>query len=129
MRGVTTILVAAMLIVAADFSVAAAAGLLPIYKVDSAAVTLNKGRMTIIASGAVSTGGWGKARLRMKPGHRPESHELDFDFLAVPPPPGEAVIQALLPVTATLTTRLPPYGVTQVRVDAQTNSAVAEIRR
>ncbi len=83
--------------------------------------------MTVIASGAVATGGWSKARLRLKPGHRPETSELEFEFLAAPPPANETVIQALVPVTVTLTTRLPPYAVTQIRVDAQTNSAVAEI--
>jgi hypothetical protein len=32
-----------------------------------------------------------------------------------------------VPVTATLTTRSPPYGVTQIRIDTQTNSIIAEI--
>jgi hypothetical protein len=116
------------LILAMNSGVAAAAGLKTIYKVDSAAAFVRGNRMTIIASGAVSTGGWSKARLRLKPRHRAETSELEFDFLAVPPPANEVVIQALVPVTVTLTTRLPPYGVTQIQVDAQTNSATAQIR-
>jgi hypothetical protein len=127
MRGVTTILAAAALLATASPGVAAAAGLRPIFKVDSAAATISGNRMTIIASGAVPTGGWGKARLRLKPGHKPETSQLEFEFLAVPPPANEAVIQALVPVTVTLTMHLPPYAVTQIRVDAQTNSAVAGI--
>jgi hypothetical protein len=128
MRMAATILTTAGLLVAACSGVAAAAGLKPVLKVDSAAVSIKGDRMTIIASGAVSTGGWGKARLRAKP-HKSEAGELEFDFLAAPPPPDQTVIQALVPVTVTLTTHLPPYGVTQVRVDAQTNSTTAEITR
>ena len=127
MRGVTAILIAAALLVAANSDIAAAAALKPIYKVDSAAAFVRGNRMTIIVSGAVSTGGWGKARLRLKPGHKAETRELDFEFLAVPPPANQTVIQALVPVVATLTMHLPPYGVTQIRVDAQTNALVTEI--
>ena len=128
MRGAITILAAVLFFLTAGSCVAAAAGLKPVYKVDSAAAFIRGNRMTIIASGAVSTGGWGKARLHLKPGHKPETSELDFEFLAVPPPANEAVIQALVPMTVALTTRLPPYGVTEIRIDAQTNSATAEIR-
>jgi hypothetical protein len=128
MRSAATILIAAGLLVAGGSGAAAAAGLKPILKVDSAAVSIKGDQMTIIASGAASTGGWGKARLRAKP-HKPEAGELDFEFVAVPPSSDETVIQALVPVTVTLTTHLPPYGVTQIRVDAQTNSTTAEITR
>lgn len=128
MRTAATTLIAAGLLAVAGSGVAAAAGLRPIFKVDSAAVSIKGEQMTIIASGAVSTGGWDKPRLRAKP-HKPEAAELDFEFVAVPPPSDETVIQALVPVTATLTTHLPPYGVTQIRVDAQTNSTTAEITR
>ncbi len=127
MRAVTRVFAAMVFLVAANSGVAAAAGLKPLFEADSAAATIAGNRMTIIVSGAASTGGWTKARLRMRPGHRPETHELEFDFLAVPPPPHETVIQALVPVTATLTTRSPPYGVTQIRIDTQTNSIIAEI--
>jgi hypothetical protein len=128
MRVAATILTTAGLLVAAGSGVAAAAGLKPIFKVDSAAVSIKGDQMTIIAAGAVSTGGWGKARLRVKP-HKPEASELDFEFVASPPPSDETVIQALVPLTVTLTTRLPPRGVTEIRVDAQTNSTTADIAR
>lgn len=123
-----TLLLAAGLIAAASSGVAAAAGLKPVFRVDSAAASIKGDRMTIIASGAVSTGGWSKARLREK-SHKPEASELNFEFVAIPPPSDETVIQNLVPVTVTLTTHLPPYGVTQIRVDAQTNSTTAEIVR
>jgi hypothetical protein len=107
---------------------AAAAGVKDIYKVDSVAASISDGKLVIIAAGAVSTGGWGKARLRLKPGHKPETDTLEFEFVAPPPPPGTTVIQALIPVSATLTTKLPPYGVTQIQVDAETNSTTADIK-
>ena len=108
---------------------AAAASVKEIYKVDSVAASISNGKLVVIAAGAVSTGGWGKPRLRVKPGHKPEADTLEFEFVAPPPAPGTAVIQALIPVSATLTTKLPPYGVTHVKVDAETNSAAAEIAR
>jgi hypothetical protein len=109
-------------------SPAAAAGPKQIYKVDGAAASIHDNKLMIIATGAVVTGGWSKPRLRLKPGHKPENNTLEFEFLALPPGPNDAVIQSLVPVTATLATRLPPYGVTQIRIEAQTNSAVAEIK-
>ncbi|MGN6148931.1 MAG: hypothetical protein ACTHPD_10365, partial [Rhizomicrobium sp.] len=81
----------------------------------------------IIAAGAVSTGGWNKARLRLKPGHKPEGDTLEYELIATPPAPDAIVIQALIPVSATLVTKLPPYGVTQIKVDAETNSATADV--
>ena len=129
MRRATINLVVAAFFLATGSGISAAAELKPIFKVDSAAAFVRGNRMTVIASGAVSTGGWGKARLRVKPGHRPETAELEFEFLAAPPPANETVIQALVPVTATMTTHLPPFGVKQVRIDAQTNSTVTEITR
>lgn len=99
----------------------------PIYKVDSVAASVHGDRLTIIAAGAVSTGGWSRARLRLKPGHKPETDTLEFQFVATPPAPDAMVIQALIPVSATLSINLPPYGVTQIKIDAETNSANAEI--
>ncbi|HEY5339039.1 MAG TPA: hypothetical protein VIJ85_12600 [Rhizomicrobium sp.] len=112
---------------AANPGTAAAAGPRLIFKVDSAAATIRGDRLTIIASGAVSTGGWTKPRLRAKPGHKPETDTLEFDFLAAPPPGNETVIQALVPVTATITTHLPSYGITQIKLNAETNSTIVAI--
>ena len=128
LRRAFTILIAAGFLASANAGFAAAASLKPIYKVDSVAASIHGNRLTIIAAGAVSTGGWSKARLRLKPGHRAEGDTLEFQFLATPPAPDAMVIQALIPVGTTLTTKLPPYGVTQIKVDADTNSATAEIK-
>jgi hypothetical protein len=106
---------------------AAAAGLKLVYKVDSAAATIHGNNMTIIASGAVSTGGWTKARLRLKPAHKSQDGILEFDFVAMPPSADETVIQAFVPQNATLTTRLPAHGETQIKVDAETNSTVVSV--
>jgi hypothetical protein len=126
LRGAIAILFACSLAVGADIGSAAAAGLKLIYKVDSAAVSINGNKLTIIAAGAVSSGGWGKARLRLK-SHKPEGDTLEFEFVAPPPPPSATVIQALIPVGVTTTTKLPPYGVTEIKIDAETNSFTAPI--
>ena len=129
LRRAFTILIAGGFLAAANVGFAAAASPKPIYKVDSVAVSVRGHRLTIIAAGAVSTGGWSKARLRLKPGHKPETDTLELQFVAAPPGPNAMVIQALIPVSATLTTRLPPYAVTQIRIDAETNSETARITR
>ncbi|HSM94897.1 MAG TPA: hypothetical protein VLT91_02560 [Rhizomicrobium sp.] len=127
-RRAFAILIAGGFLAAANVGFAAAASLKPIYKVDSVAASVRGNKLTIIAAGAVSTGGWSKARLRLKPGHRAETDTLEFQFVATPPAPDAIVIQALIPVSATLTTKLPPYGVTQIKVNAETNDATAEIK-
>ena len=112
----------------ANIGCAAAASLKPIYKVDSVAATIQGREMTIIASGAVATGGWTHPLLRPKL-HRAEDKTLEFQFVASPPSPSATVIQALVPVTVKRTMRLPPYGVTQIKIDAESNSAIASIAR
>jgi hypothetical protein len=120
------------LAVSGNVGIAAAAGPRPlppklIYKVDSVAASIQAGKLSIIAAGAVSSGGWSKVRLRLRPGHKPESDTLEFELVASPPPPGEAVIQALVPVSIATATKLPPYGVTQIRVYSETDSTTAPI--
>ncbi len=119
-------LIACSFLVIANAGPAAAAGQKPIYKVDSVAASIEGKKLTIIAAGAVSTGGWTKARLRLKP-HKPEADTLEYEFVATPPPPDAMVVQVLIPVTTTLVTKLPPYGVTQIKIDADSNSTTAEI--
>ncbi len=100
---------------------------LPIQKLDNVSAQVTGRKLVIRASGAVSGGGWTAPHLRVEPGHRAEAHTLVVDFLATPPPAGAAVIPGLLPVSATLTTGLPRYAVTQVKVQSATNSVVAPI--
>ena len=120
-----SILVACAFFAFANVGPAAAAGPKPIYKVDSVAASIQGKKLTIIAAGAVSTGGWSKARLRLKP-HKPEADTLEYEFVATPAPDA-MVVQALIPVSATLVTKLPPYGVTRVKINAETDSATANI--
>jgi len=119
-------LIACSFLVIANAGPAAAAGPKPIFKVDSVAASIEGKKLTIIAAGAVSTGGWTKARLRQKP-HKPEADTLEYEFVATPPPPDAMVVQVLIPVTTTLVTKLPPYGVTQIKIDTDSNSTTAEI--
>jgi hypothetical protein len=112
---------AALLLFSAPVDAAATHAQL-IYKVDHVSVTVQGRKMTITATGAVRTGGWQDPHLHMKEVRIPEAHTLAIEFLATPPAKNEVVIQALLPVSATLTTGLAPYGTTEIKVEAETNS-------
>jgi len=98
-----------------------------IYKVDSATARVTGRKLTISAQGAVSTGGWENPQLRVKPQRVPETNTLVVEFVATPPTRDAVVIQALLPVSATVTVGLPRYATTKVRVVAQTNGITTEI--
>ena len=98
-----------------------------IYKVDSATAQVTGRKLTITAQGAVSTGGWENPQLRVKPQRTPEADTLVVEFVATPPPQDAAVIQALLPVSATVTVGLPRYATTKVKVVAETNNVTADI--
>lgn len=98
-----------------------------IYKVDSATARVTGRKLTITAQGAVRTGGWENPQLRVKPQRIPETDTLVVEFVATPPPQDAAVIQALLPVSATVTVGLPRYATTKVKVVAETNDVTADI--
>jgi hypothetical protein len=128
----TLALCAALAVTAAGTAAAASPYLLanqkPIYRVDSVGASIHGKTLTIIAAGAVSTGGWTKARLVPK-SRKLEGKTLEYEFVATPPPAGDAVIQALVPVSITFVTKLPSYGVTEIKVDAETDSSTAKINR
>jgi len=117
-------LLAALLLVSAPVD-ATAARAQRVYKVDHVSVSVEGRKMTITATGAVRSGGWDNPRLHIKDARAPEAHTLVIEFLATPPSRKEAVVQALLPVSATLTTGLAPYGTTEIKVEAETNSQTA----
>jgi len=98
-----------------------------IYKVDSASAQVTGRKLTISAKGAVRTGGWQDPQLRALPQRVPETDTLVVEFVATPPPKGAAVIQALLPIAATITIGLPRYATTKVKVVAETNAITAAI--
>lgn len=127
LRAASAILILCVSFTLAGAGSAAAATQKLIYKVDSVAASIHGRKLTIIAAGAVSSGGWTKAKLRLKSGHKAEDSTLEYEFVATPPPPNAAVIQALVPVGVTFVTKLPPYGVTEIKIDAETGSATAAI--
>ncbi len=112
---------AALLLFSAPVDAAAAR---LIYKVDHVSVSIESHKMIVSATGAVNSGGWENPHLHIKEVRAPEADTLVIEFLATPPAKDEAVIQALLPVSATLAAPLAPYGVTQVKVVAQSNNVV-----
>lgn len=129
MTKVRHVLVVAMtLVLAAATATAAPATAKHIYKVDAVTVKVAGNTLLVTATGAVNSGGWTSPQLRLREPHVPESHTAVIDFLAKPPSPSEVVIQAVVPVSATATLPLQPYGTVQVQVVAETNSVTALIR-
>jgi len=94
-----------------------------IWRVDSVVATRDRGSVRVEVKGAVQSGGWSHARLRLSRG---EPHALVVEFLAQPPSPGAVVIDALLPVTAKLTIR-DTHGAVAVKALGQANEVTAQI--
>jgi hypothetical protein len=107
---------------AAPLPVAAAAEK-RIWRVDSVVATRDGGSVRVEVKGAVQSGGWSHARLRLSRG---EAHALVVEFLARPPSSGAVVIGGLLPVTAKLTIR-DPHGAVAVKALGQANEVTAQI--
>lgn len=119
----------AILFALAAFSAApaSAAGGKLIYKVDQATAVVEDRKLVITAKGAVRSGGWERPYLRVKSVWVPESDTLVVEFLASPPSSRAMVIQAILPVEATVTAPLPHYGAVQVKIVSETNSVTVPI--
>jgi hypothetical protein len=98
-----------------------------VYRVDSVSAAVVDGKLVVDVNGAVNSGGWHKARLRVKPS-APEAHVLQMDFIAEPPSPKRVVIQELLPVHFEAKLPLPKYGTVAVSAASQTNEITSEIR-
>jgi hypothetical protein len=96
-----------------------------VYKVDTATAVNDDGKIVVTAHGAVSSGGWTNPHLRPK-GSK-DVHVMAFEFVAVPPPPDAAVIQALVPLAATTTTARPSAHVGQIRVEAESDDVTVAI--
>jgi len=101
----------------------------PIFRVDEARAMIVKRHLVISANGAVRSGGWGTPRLWVRPPAARQADTLEVEFVARPPKPRAAVVQALLPVAALKRARLPNYGTVRVRIIAETNSVTVPIRR
>lgn len=102
----------------------------PVYKVDSVSASVPKGtnKLVVNATGAVRSGGWEKPRLKVKEVSAPDDTMI-IVFVALPPPPKSMVVQAVLPVQATVTVPMPNHKITTVKVATETNSVVAKISR
>ncbi len=98
-----------------------------VYRVDNVSAAIEGRKLVVRANGAVSSGGWRRPRLLLKPS-RPEASILHMDLVADPPPANRVVVQELLPVHAQVTTALPKYGTVAVSVASQTNEVTAQIR-
>jgi hypothetical protein len=70
-----------------------------VFRIDSLIATEKDGTILVQAKGAVQTGGWTRPRLHVM---HSDGHTVTLEFLAAAPPPGMTVIEALVPVTASL---------------------------
>ena len=121
------IIAAIMLALGAATATGASAAPELIFKVDHVDVKLFHNHLVVSASGAVNSGGWTNPRLRQKEMHIPESDTEVVEFIATPPRADMAVVQVLLPISATASFPLPRYGSVQVKVMTKSNSVTAPI--
>jgi hypothetical protein len=96
-----------------------------VYKVDSVIATLARGRLSIQVRGAVRSGGWKAAKLKLVRSPA-DPHTIVIDFLALPPPVGAPVIQGLLPVNANLVVPM-RRGIVTVRAVSDANEMTTQI--
>lgn len=92
-----------------------------VYKIDSVIAARKNGAITVQAKGAVQTGGWKNARLRVT---HSDAHAVTVEFSATPPPPGMTVIEALVPVEAELKIK---SRAASVKVSAEVNEMTAQV--
>ena len=97
-----------------------------VYKVDSVIASVKGHILTIQAKGATQTGGWRKPRLRLMRSPIGEARTVIVELLAEPPPPGMTVIEALVPVEATLRMPARPH-IVSVRAVADANDVTAQV--
>jgi hypothetical protein len=116
-----------LLLFALATSVASAAPARLVYRIDHATARIEHNRLVIAASGAVSTGGWEKPRLRLHEVPAAQGETLEVEFMATPPRHRAAVVQAVLPVHAKFAARLPRAGVIQVKFVSQTNAVTVPV--
>ena len=113
------LLLAALLIATAPVSAAEKR----VFRIDGLIATQKKGAILLEAKGAVPTGGWTKPRLHVMHG---DGHTLTVEFLATQPPPGMTVIDALVPVAASVEIK---GRATSVHVLADENEMTSQVLR
>ena len=121
MRGIA-ILLAAMLCTPA---LAAGGGEKLVYKIDSVIATISHQRILIQVRGAVPSGGWKGAKLRVMRVPT-DPHAVVVNFVATAPPANVPVIQGLLPVSANIIVPL-RRGVVTVRAVSSANEMTTQI--
>jgi hypothetical protein len=94
-----------------------------VFRIDGLIATQKKGVILLEAKGAVPTGGWTKPRLHVMHG---DGRTLTIEFLATPPPPGMTVIDAVVPVTASVEIK---GRATSVHVLADENEMTSQVLR
>jgi hypothetical protein len=96
-----------------------------VYRLDNVTATVVPGGIRIEVRGAVQSGGWSHARLKLS---HADARSVVVEFLAQPPAPGKVVIMGLLPVSAQVTVKA-GQGVTSVRAIAEANEVTAQVLR
>ena len=96
-----------------------------IYKIDGIIATVSHQIIHIQAKGAVPSGGWKGARLKLVRSPA-DPHVVVVDFLATPPSATLRVIQGLLPVSANMLVPM-RRGVVTVRVVSNANEITSQI--
>ncbi len=95
-----------------------------VYKVDSVIAVVKGQKLIIQAKGAVQTGGWKHPRLHQI--RSASGKTVAVEFIATPPPPNMTVIEALVPVEASLELRARSH-IANVRAMADANEVVSQV--
>ena len=96
-----------------------------VYRLDNVTAVAVQGGIRIEVKGAVQSGGWSHARLKLS---HSDAKSLVVEFLAQPPAAGAVVITGLLPVSAQVTVKA-GHGVSSVRAVADANEVTAQVLR
>ena len=104
-------------------SAPAFAGDKKVWRIDSLIATQQGGVITVQAKGAVMSGGWKNARLKLV---KSDAHGASFEFIAAAPPSGMTVIDVLVPVSATAQVRARAGS---VRAAAEENEMTTQVLR
>jgi hypothetical protein len=94
-----------------------------VFRVDSLIATQKDGTVLVQAKGAVQSGGWTRPHLHVM---HSDGHTVTLEFLAAAPPPGMTVIEALVPVVASLSIKA---RAASVHVLADENEITSQVLR
>ena len=106
----------------------AAAAQTLVYRVDQATAIKDGQYLVVRVKGAVRSGGWENPRLVVRR-NAASTRNLEVRFIATPPGNASAVVQSLVPMSASMRTRAPGKPVAAVKIVSETNSVTAQIVR